>query len=80
MNTYDQHGYYGATPGMVTITEPYVFQTLQSLMSNSVTILTTRGIVQGVVCNVLPDHVVIEKADTMFFVRLPEIVWVMPSY
>lgn len=66
-------------PQMISAVDPFVVQTLQSVLGNHVVIETTRGSVRGTVCDVKPDHVVIEAHHTTFFVRIQEIVWIMPS-
>ncbi|GAE35757.1 YuzF family protein [Halalkalibacter akibai] len=66
-------------PQMISTVDPFVVQTLQSLMGKHTVIETTRGSVRGTVCDVKPDHVVIEAHHTSFFVRIQEIVWIMPS-
>lgn len=67
------------TPQMVTIVDPYVYQTLQSVISREVVIQTVQGNIRGVVTNVLPDHVVLEAGHASFFIRIQQIVWIMPS-
>ncbi|MYL33907.1 DUF2642 domain-containing protein [Pontibacillus yanchengensis] len=59
--------------------DPYVYQTLQSVMGSEVTVQTTQGSIRGTLTNVLPDHVVVEMNDTPFFIRTQQIVWVFPS-
>ncbi|WP_100372958.1 YuzF family protein [Bacillus sp. FJAT-45037] len=66
-------------PQMTSPVDPYVVQTLQSITGNSVVIETTRGNVQGTITDVKPDHVVIESNDSSFFVRIQQIVWIMPN-
>lgn len=67
------------TPSMFTFVDPYVYQTLQSVVQREVVIQTTQGNLRGVVANVLPDHVVLQAGNASFFVRIQQIVWVMPS-
>lgn len=59
--------------------DPFVVQTLQSVEGSGVVIQTTRGNVRGTVAEVRPDHVVIETDGTQFFVRIQQIVWIMPE-
>jgi hypothetical protein len=66
-------------PQMTTLVEPYMYQTLQSLIGCPVVIDTVRDHVQGVLCQVFPDHAVVEAKGTYFFVRMQQVVWVMPQ-
>ncbi|MCA1031714.1 YuzF family protein [Bacillus timonensis] len=61
------------------IVEPYVIQALNSLRSKEVIIETTRGSIRGVVLDVKPDHVVLMAGDSQFFMRICEIIWIMPE-
>ncbi|UCZ52398.1 YuzF family protein [Bacillus shivajii] len=63
----------------VAMYDPFVVHTLQSVMGNNVVVQTTEGSVRGKVADVKPDHVVIQKADASFFIRVQEIVWIMPN-
>ncbi|ARK30809.1 YuzF family protein [Halalkalibacter krulwichiae] len=73
------HGDATARPQMISSVDPFVFQTLQSVMGCHIVIQTTKGIVRGTVTDVKPDHVVISAHHHTFFVRIQEIVWIMPS-
>jgi FKBP-type peptidyl-prolyl cis-trans isomerase 2 len=66
-------------PQMISSVDPYVVQTLQSVMGADVVIETTRGNVRGTVSDVKPDHVVIDSSSSTFFVRIQQIVWIMPT-
>jgi Protein of unknown function (DUF2642) len=66
-------------PEMVTLVEPYVYQTLQTLVGKYAVIQTTRDSLRGNVMDVKPDHVVIRVGDSTFFVRCQQIVSVMPD-
>ncbi|MFC5714326.1 YuzF family protein [Thalassorhabdus alkalitolerans] len=68
-----------STPQLVTNVDPYVYQTLLSIRGSRVVIETVRGNVQGVIQNVMPEHVVVESHGSTFYVRIAQIVWVMPS-
>nr|WP_176757434.1 YuzF family protein [Salimicrobium halophilum] len=74
--------YSGASPNrpmQVVVVEPYVYAALQSLMGKRAVIDTSRGSVSGTVMDVKPDHVVLQERDSAFFVRISEIVWIMPE-
>ncbi|MCM3005294.1 YuzF family protein [Priestia koreensis] len=76
--SYEQEREY-QTPYMVSVIDAYVYQTLQSVIGKEVVIETTRGSVRGKVKDVKPDHVVVEAKATPFFIRIQQIVWVMPN-
>ncbi|MDT8860595.1 YuzF family protein [Alkalihalobacillus sp. MEB130] len=66
-------------PQMVAGVDPFMIQTLQSLLHSNVVIQTTEGLVRGIVADVKADHVVIDVKNCPFFVRIQQIVWVKPS-
>lgn len=72
---------YGSQTGPmnVVVVEPYVYSALYSLIGKRVVLDTTRGSVSGVVVDAKPDHVVLQEYDSKFFVRIREIVWIMPE-
>ncbi|MED0657962.1 YuzF family protein [Anoxybacillus ayderensis] len=67
------------TPQFMSFIDPYVYQTLQTIRGKEVIIATVRGNVQGVIQDVKPDHIVLKSSDTLFFVRIQQIVWIMPK-
>jgi hypothetical protein len=68
-----------AQPQMLTLVDPFVVQTLQSVVGSQVVVQTTKDSVRGIVQDVKPDHVVIHVNGTPFFVRIQEIIWIMPT-
>ncbi|ANN33019.1 hypothetical protein A9498_16405 [Bacillus thuringiensis serovar coreanensis] len=63
---------------MVSVPNPYVYQTLQSVIGKQVVIETVRGNIRGKLKDVKPDHLLIE--DTVpYIVRIQQIVWIMPK-
>lgn len=64
-----------------TLIEPYIVETLIMIIGRSVVIETVRGNIQGILADVKPDHVVLKTYDndTLFYVRLQQIVHVMPD-
>lgn len=62
----------------VTSYDPFVVETLQSIQGAKVVVQTTKGSVRGEIADVKPDHIVIQTENTSFFIRIQEIVWVMP--
>ncbi|MCQ5365937.1 YuzF family protein [Anoxybacillus salavatliensis] len=67
------------TPQFMSFIDPYVYQTLQTIRGKEVIIETVRGNVQGIIQDVKPDHIVLKSSDTLFFVRIQQIVWIMPK-
>ncbi|MES5868900.1 DUF2642 domain-containing protein [Bacillus cereus group sp. RP32] len=63
---------------MVSTPNPYVYQTLQTVIGKYVVIETVRDNVRGKLKDVKPDHLLIE--DTVpYIVRIQQIVWIMPK-
>jgi hypothetical protein len=60
--------------------DPYVYQTLTSIVGKKIVVqLTNNTLVQGELIQVLPDHIVVEKNKTPFFIRNQQIIWVSPA-
>ncbi|UII54492.1 YuzF family protein [Cytobacillus spongiae] len=59
--------------------EPYVFQTLQTVMGKVLIVQTTKDTLRGKLLDVKPDHIVMHIGDEMFFVRTAQIVSIMPD-
>lgn len=66
-------------PQLFSLVDPYVYQTLQTVIGKMVTVETTRGSLRGKLCDVQPDHIVLQINSSMFFVRIQQIVWVFPN-
>lgn len=66
-------------PMQVVLVEPYLYETLRSLIGKRVVIDTSRGPVNGTITDAKPDHVVVQEYNSTFFVRICEIIWVMPE-
>lgn len=64
-----------------TLIDPYVVEALRMIIGRSVVIETVRGNLQGILADVKPDHIVVKTHDhdTVFYVRLQQIVYVMPD-
>ncbi|ASS69166.1 MULTISPECIES: DUF2642 domain-containing protein [unclassified Paenibacillus] len=58
---------------------PYVVEALMSVKGKCVILETTRGRIEGTVAGVKPDHVIVQLHEKMAFVRIAEIVWIMPE-
>lgn len=67
------------TPQFMAFIDPYVYQTLQTIKGREVVIETVRGNMQGIIQDVKPDHIVLKRSDTLFFVRIQQITWIMPK-
>ncbi len=66
------------TVEMVSLVDPYVVKTLKTVVGKRLLIETPRGNVQGKLVDVKPDHVVLESnGDATFYVRIPQIIWMM---
>lgn len=61
--------------------EPWVYQRLKQLEGRRIVIDTVRGSVSGVLVDVKPDHIAVQEGpgESLFLVRLCQIVWVMPN-
>ena len=64
---------------MVYPIDPYVVETLMSVKGKHVLLESTRGGISGCVMDVKPDHVVLDNRGRKSFVRICEIVWIMPE-
>ncbi|RXJ04298.1 DUF2642 domain-containing protein [Anaerobacillus alkaliphilus] len=79
-NYQNQHHYErNGTPELVTLVDPYVYQTLQTVMRRTVVVQTSEGSIRGVLVDVKPDHVVVDVSGSPFFIRTQCIVWVKPE-
>ncbi len=67
------------TPQFMAFIDPYVYQTLQTIRGKEIVIETVRRNMQGTLQDVKPDHIVLKSNDTLFFVRIQQIVWIMPK-
>lgn len=66
-------------PQPVIKVEPFVYAAVCSLVDKRVVLETTRGRVTGLVIDAKLDHIVLQERDSTFFVRLCEVVWIMPD-
>ena len=64
---------------LLSFYDPYVYQTLKTIVGKLVTVQTIRGSVRGSLKNVLPDHIVVESNGTPFFIRTQQNIWVFPG-
>ncbi|MDE5412778.1 MULTISPECIES: YuzF family protein [Alkalihalobacterium] len=73
-----QHGHASA-PQMISLVDPYVYQTLQTIIGRTVVVQTAQGNIRGALTDVKPDHVVVDVAGSPFFIRTQSIIWVLPQ-
>ncbi|WP_456274430.1 YuzF family protein [Bacillus sp. AK031] len=59
--------------------EPYVYETLQSVIGKILIVSTVQDTLRGRLMDVKPDHVVMNIGDETFFVRIAQIVSIMPD-
>ncbi|GKV55804.1 hypothetical protein NCCP2222_17510 [Sporosarcina sp. NCCP-2222] len=59
--------------------DPFVYETLQSIVGKFIVIETTQGSIEGTIKAVKPDHVVLTGRSKDFYVRIAQIVWLMPD-
>ncbi|MGI8314684.1 YuzF family protein [Halobacillus mangrovi] len=62
-----------------TIIDPFVVNTLKTVVGKTLIVETTKDTVRGVLADVQPDHIVLNVGDTTFFVRIQQIVTIMPD-
>ncbi|RXJ04650.1 DUF2642 domain-containing protein [Anaerobacillus alkaliphilus] len=61
-----------------TMIDPFVIETLQTVIGKHLVVETTRDSVRGVLKDVKPDHITLMAGDTPFFIRIQQIVTIMP--
>lgn len=61
-----------------TLVDPFVIQTLQKVIGKELVVETTKDTIRGVLKEVKPDHVMLMAGNSAFFVRIQQIVTVMP--
>ena len=62
-----------------TLVDPFVVSTLQTVIGKVLIVQTTKDTIRGVLKTVMPDHIVLLAGDSTFFIRIQEIVSVMPD-
>ncbi|MBU9713780.1 YuzF family protein [Evansella tamaricis] len=73
----ERHGH-GSEVEYVSLYDPFVVQSLQNIIGREIVVETSKGSVRGKLADVKPDHVVVQTKESTFFVRIQEVVWVMP--
>lgn len=61
-----------------TLVDPFVVQTLKSVIGKMLIVETTKDTIRGQLQDVQPDHIVLTAGDSTFFVRIQQIVTIMP--
>jgi hypothetical protein len=61
-----------------TLVDPFVIQTLQTVIGKELVVETTKDTIRGVLKDVKPDHVMLMAGNSPFFVRIQQIVSIMP--
>jgi hypothetical protein len=62
-----------------TMVDPFVVQTLQTVVGKVLIVQTTRDTIRGILKDVKPDHVMLMAGDSPFFIRIQQIVSIMPD-
>ncbi len=67
-------------PCQVSNVDPFVVDALMCLIGKKIVVDTVRGAINGILKDVKPDHIVIHEVcgDSMIFIRIEEIVSIMP--
>lgn len=69
------------SPQLVSLVDPYVYQTLQKVIGMRLIVQTVKDTVRGKLKEVMPDHIVIETGTkSVLYVRIQQIVSVMPDH
>ncbi|MCD5322302.1 MULTISPECIES: YuzF family protein [Pontibacillus] len=67
-----------ATPQYQTLVDPFVIRRLQTVVGKELIIETTKDTTRGTLTEVQPDHIVLQIGDSTFFIRIQQIVSIMP--
>ncbi|MBV5123498.1 YuzF family protein [Bacillus halotolerans] len=69
------------SPQLVSLVDPYVYQTIKKLIGSKFIIQTVRDTVRGRLIDVKPDHIIIEAArNSVFLISIQHIISVTPDY
>ncbi|MFG6115837.1 YuzF family protein [Halobacillus sp. MO56] len=61
-----------------TLFDPFVVSRLQSVVGKNLIVETTKDTIRGELTEVQPDHIALQAGDSTFFVRIQQIVSIMP--
>ena len=56
----------------------FVYETLLSVIGATLKIQMSTGSIEGKLIGAKPDHAILESNGNTFFIRIKEIVWIMP--
>ncbi|WP_236560908.1 DUF2642 domain-containing protein [Pontibacillus sp. HMF3514] len=65
-------------PQYTTVIDPFVVVRLQLLRGKNLIVETTKDTIRGELVEIQPDHAVLQIGDSLFFVRIQQIVSFMP--
>ena len=60
--------------------DSYLYHALLAYLHQPITVETTRGSVRGTLHHVAPDHIVVEMGGNCFFIRMEQMIWLVPQY
>lgn len=58
------------------LSNPYLFETATGLIGQQIVVQTAKNNQQGILTAVLPNHIVMERLQTPFFIHMEEIIWI----
>lgn len=64
---------------LMTLFEPFMYQTFLSLINQNVVVETNKGTLRGQLMDVKIDHIALKISGNIYFVRTQEISWIMPT-
>ncbi|MGM0792768.1 MAG: YuzF family protein [Bacillota bacterium] len=67
------------SPAPVFHFDPYVYQTLQIVLGRNLVVETVKDTLRGRLMDVKPDHIAVKSGDEIFFIRIAQIVTIMPD-
>lgn len=62
-----------------TSVDPFVINRLHAVTGKVLLVQTTRDTLRGKLVEVQPDHIVLSIGDATFFIRIQQIVSIMPD-
>ncbi|MCT8138344.1 YuzF family protein [Anaerobacillus sp. CMMVII] len=62
-----------------TMVDPFVIQTLQTVIGKELIVETTKDTIRGILKDVKLDHITLMAGNSPFFIRIQQIVSIMPT-
>ncbi|CAM4284633.1 YuzF family protein [Paenibacillus tarimensis] len=62
----------------ITLSDPYLYESLQPLSGKWVALDTPCGSLRGVLKSVMPDHIIVQVGEMPFYVRIQQLIWIYP--